>query len=497
MPIPSSPPLSKPRIIAVLALIILFSEIATFEILMVLPALPHMAAEFRTLDIAWAASIVTLAGATAMPLIGKAADKWGKKRTILAMAVIFVLGSILCAVTTSFPLLLAGRAMQGVLVGVVSVSYGLVRDIMPRTLVPVALGAVVTGVGMSAVAGPFLAGWLIDGFGFRSVFWFLAAYVIVLLPLYLVVVPESPVRTHRPIDYLGVALLGPGVMLLLLTVSKGKVWGWTAESTLTMGAAGAAMLAAFFWWQSRAPHPLIDLRILTGPKFGLTVVAVACVGFMMSAHSLLMPIMLQTQTADGISYAAGLSATSLAVWTCPLGITAMAMGPAGGAVAKRFGARRVLLTGGILFLAVMLLGSTLMTLQWQIGILSALAGAAVGFLHSSNANLIQDALPSELSGTGASISGMFSMLAGGTATTLTGVILSGHVASVDPATHAAVYSDTAFRQAFLFAGTVGLVGVALTAAMKHGRGPAQGGLETGKNIAEGRVPAASPLADDS
>lgn len=494
MPTTSSVAMSKRRIIAVLAMIILFSEIATFEILMVLPALPRMATEFQTLSIAWVASIVTLAGATAMPLIGKASDKWGKKRTIVILGLIFVAGSVLSAVTTSFALLLVGRAMQGVLVGVVSISYGLVRDIMPREYVPVALGAVVTGVGMSAVAGPFLAGWLIDGYGFRAVFWFLAVYVLVLLPIYLVVVPESPIRSDRPIDYFGVATLGPGIMLLLVAVSKGKVWGWTTPSTLTLGIAGVALLAVFVWWQKRAPHPLIDLRILTGPKFGLTVVAVACISYMMSAHSLLMPIMLQAPVTDGISYAVGLSATSLALWTCPLGITAMAMGPIGGAIAKRFGARRVLLTAGGLFLAVMFFGSRLMTLQWQIGLLSATAGAAVGFLHSSNANLIQDALPPGLSGIGASISGMFSMLAGGIATTLTGVVLSGHVVSTTTA-HSAMYSDSGFRQAFLVAGSVGLVGVALVAGMKHGRGPAQGGLEESLPADAKPAPAATTIGD--
>ncbi|GAA4490251.1 MFS transporter [Rhodococcus olei] len=474
---PDHGPVPKSRLFAVLAVIILFSEIATFEILMVYPALPHMASAYRTLDIAWVVSIVTLTGATLMPLIGKASDKWGKKRIILCLGAVFIVGSIVCALSTSFSWLLAGRAMQGVLVGIVSLSYSLVRDIMPREFVPIALGMVATGIGMSAVAGPFIAGWLIDGFGFAGIFWFMAIYLGVLIPVYWLVIPESSVRTDRPVDYLGTALLGPGVAVLLLATTKGSGWGWGSIHTLSVFAIGVLMLACFVSWQRVAPHPLIDLRILFGRRFGLTILAVACVSYMMNAHSMLMPTLLQTPgNLPGISYGAGLSATQYALWTCPLGITAMAAGPLGGWLAKRFGARHVLLSAAVLFVGVMALGAQLFTLQWQVGLLSMIAGFAVGFLHSSNANLVQDSLPAASSGVGTSIAGVTMQLVSAVAVTLTGVVMSRHVAAVNPKTHAVLYADSALTNGFMVAGLVGLVGVVIAALMRHGRTPATGGL---------------------
>ncbi|MGY1439842.1 MFS transporter [Streptomyces reniochalinae] len=68
-----------------------------------------------------------------------AADKWGKKRGILLLGAVFVAGSLVCACANSFPALLVGRALQGCLVGVVTMSYSLVRDIMPRDFVPLGL----------------------------------------------------------------------------------------------------------------------------------------------------------------------------------------------------------------------------------------------------------------------------------------------------------------------------------------------------------------------
>lgn len=476
---------SKGRLAAVLALIILFSEIATFEILMVYPALPHMAPVFQTLSITWVAAIVTLTGAATLPLSGKAADKYGKKRIILILGMVFVLGSIICAMSDSFAVLLAGRALQGTLVGIVSLSYGLVRDIIPRDFVPVALGAVVTGVGMSAVAGPFIAGWLIDGFGYAAIFWFMAIYIAVLIPVYAAVVPESSVRIDTPVDYLGVALLGPSVGMILLAISKAKSWGWTSGLTMSVAAIGVLMLVAFIIWQFRAPNPLIDMKIILGAKFGATVIAVACVTYMMNAHAILIPTMLQTPAMPGISYGAGLSATTLALWCCPLGIVSMFTGPLGGFLSKYIGARYVLLTAAVLFEVVMFLGSRMFTVEWKIGIMSAIGGIAAGFTHSSNANLIQDALPPKQGGVGNGIAGVGALLAAAIATTMTGVVMSNHVLMVIPESHAVIYADSAFTSAYFYAALVGVVGIVVAALMKHGRAAAVGGMQEGsEDLAE-------------
>lgn len=469
---------SRRRVFVVLLVIIFFSEIAAFEILMVYPAMPHMAPAFKTLNIAWVASIVTLTGATLMPLLGKASDKWGKKRVILSLGIIFVAGSIVCAVATTFPVLLVGRALQGALVGIIALSYSLVRDIMPRDFVPVALGMVATGIGMSGLLGPFIAGWLIDGFGFRGIFWFMAIYVAALLPLYWAVVPESPVRIAQPVDFLGTLLLGPGVGVLLFGVTNGTDWGWSSGRTITVLTCGAAMLVGFVAWQRIAPHPLIDLRILFGRRLCPTLLAVAGISYMMSAHALIMPTMLQTPAQlPGISYGAGLSATQYAVWTCAMGIAGMLAGPLGGYLARRVGARQVLLAAGSLFLIVMLLGAQLFTLQWQIAILSMIAGFALGFLHSSNANLVQDALPAPQSGVGTAIAGLSMQLTNSVAVTVTGIVMARHVQAVDPSTFSVLYSDSAISSGYVYAATIGLVGVLTALLMKHGRTPAQGGLQ--------------------
>ena len=474
---PADGPVPTSRIVVVLAAIILLSEIATFEYMLVVPGLPDLAQDFQTLNVAWVLAIVSLVGATIQPLVGKASDKWGKKPTIVVLAAIFIVGCVIAATAANFSMLLVGRALQGSLVGIVGVSYGLVRDILPRKSVPVALGAVVTGLGMAALAGPFIAGWLIDAFGAPSIFWFMAIYVIVLLPVYIAIVPDSDVRISKPIDYPGIILLGPGIGVLLLAFTKANDWQWSSARTIGLFVLGVAMLVAFVCWERITPHPVIDLKILFGSKFGPTVLAVACLSYMQSADATIKPTMLEMPNLPGISYGAGLSATDYAIWTVPMGAIGMFAGPLGGYLCKKIGGRYVLIISGVLFLGIMYTMSTLVAVQWQIGVISLFAGFAIGFMNSSNGNLVQDALPKEQGGIGNTVSGMIVMFASGIASAITGAVMAKHVLMVDPQSHAVVYKDEALSQGYYVAFAVGVVGLIIALVMKHGRTPAQGGLD--------------------
>lgn len=479
-PSESGPP--RARTLVVCALIILLSEIATFEILMVFPAIPYMAAEFQTSNITWVVSVVTLVGAIVLPLSGKAGDRFGKKRVLLVLATIFVVGSVLCATTSVFGLFLLGRLVQGGLVGAVGISYALIRDIIPRTYVPIALGSVVTGIGMGAVAGPFLAGWLIDSYGYQGIFWFMAIYVTALLPLHASLVPESTVRVKTSFDVPGAVLLGLALALLLVVVGKGNSWGWFSVMTLGGFGVAAALLAAFVLRELRSPAPLIDLRVLVGRRFASTVVAVGLVSYMMNAHSVMSPNMLETPHVSGNTYGVGLSALELAVWTFPLGAVGMFSGPFGGYLARKIGGRQVLLMSAGLYLVVMFLGAQLFTVQWKVAITSCVGGFAVGFLHSSNANLLQDALPVRLSGVGNSIAGVVALLSAAIGATVTGAIMAGHTRMTLPQSHTVIYSDAAFTQAYLWSGVVGVVAICVVLLMKHGRQPARGGIDDDETL---------------
>src|ERR1700722_2044964 len=77
-------------------------------------------------------AILGVAGGATMVLVGKLGDLIGKKRMVLICGVLFAVGCLVCALTTTWALFLAGRALCGISLGLAALGYGLVRDLMPR-----------------------------------------------------------------------------------------------------------------------------------------------------------------------------------------------------------------------------------------------------------------------------------------------------------------------------------------------------------------------------
>src|SRR5580693_9802461 len=142
---------SKAKIIGIMVALTLAMECGPMAATVFYPAAPQIAAHFRTTQVAWGASVVTLAAACLTPLVAKFGDLFGKKRVAVLVMVAALLGSILCAVTSSFALFIVGRGLEGLSITAATISYGLIRDVIPRKFVPVAMGLLGTGLGAGAI----------------------------------------------------------------------------------------------------------------------------------------------------------------------------------------------------------------------------------------------------------------------------------------------------------------------------------------------------------
>ena len=79
----------RPRLAVALVAIVLMSELAPMELTLVYPSLRHMVVDFRTPHIGWVLTIVSLSAVVTIPLIGKLADAYGKRRALLALGAVF------------------------------------------------------------------------------------------------------------------------------------------------------------------------------------------------------------------------------------------------------------------------------------------------------------------------------------------------------------------------------------------------------------------------
>ena len=507
---------SRSRLIIVLTLLVLFTEIVPLQIQMVSLVLPKMGLSFPSAgaNISFSITILTITGAATMALVGKAGDLLGKKRILLILGVLAAVGTLACCLTSNWALFLAGRGVTGVSLGIAVLNLALIRDLMPRRWIPVAVGLVGTGFAVSAILGPVVAGVLTDHYSWRSAYWFLLIYTVVMIPLLAAFVPESPVRARARLDIPGAILLGAGVGGVLVYLSEGTTWGWGNAAGLGYLIGGLVALAACLAWELRAASPMLDFPLLRSPKVSL----VMTVQFLFTGVQTIVPLMvaylfetpsqkaLEQQVLAGAAAAnhvtpalvapfahfqgtvsgAGFSVLQVA-WhiSVPLAVFTVVGAPLGGWLSRRIGARIVLIAGAVLMGVALALWIGWHS-TWQEQALIGIAwGIGSGFDFAAWPNLIMDVVPAEKQGISGGMVQVFGGIGAAAGTALITTVLAAHpfkvvfIAPGHPAVTQVipqVYLNSGFSQGYLLIGVIPVVvALAIALALRSGRAPARGG----------------------
>lgn len=476
--------------VLVVVAIALLTENANFEFTLVSPGLPNIAAEFDTARVGLVMTVVFVASLVFLPIAGKLADLYGKKKILVAASVLFGIGSLLCAVSPVYWLFLVGRVFQSAFVIAYVTGYGLIRDIFPARLVPLGVGALGVGTGASAFIGPVLGGYLIDNHGFRSAFWFVLCYDVVVAALVLSVVPETRVRIRGRIDALGALLLGVAMAVVVFGVVE------TSTMPVTFPVA-ALLLVLFVLVERRRTEPMVSLGLLAQPKVWLTLLAAGLAIFVVTAStSQLLPQLLRTPQIPGVAeHGLGLSALDYGIsFGLSFGLVGAAAGFAAGWVCRRFAPRSALLTSLVASVVGMLLVLAGQTGSYaMVAIIGALMGIGLGFLYAGANNLIIEAVPAGMQGVSTSLLYTALGVMNSVCTAVVGSITASYTVDVSGIDQG-IISDTGFRIASLVLLCVGVAGIAVTVMMRHGRDPASGGAVPDRQAASGVPVAQQPTA---
>jgi EmrB/QacA subfamily drug resistance transporter len=208
----------------------------------------------------WVFAVPLLTMAVTIPLYGRLADIYGRKRVFFFGTAIFLIGTTLCGFARSVETLICFRAIQGLGSGAIQpIAMTIVGDIYTPAERAKVQGWTSAVFGLAAVVGPALGAYLVQHVHWSVVFWVnlpIGCLAITMFALYL---PEPPERRAHRIDYLGGVLLIVGVGSLMLALVQAKSLG--GEGVAGLVGLGAFALAALYWHEGRAPEPMLPLQM--------------------------------------------------------------------------------------------------------------------------------------------------------------------------------------------------------------------------------------------
>lgn len=438
-----APPPPAVRSGLVLTMLLLASAAFLFTSVMVVPAFPDITRELGVDEqaVAWLLTAPLLVSGVTPPLVGRFADVFGKRRLFLVVLVVFLLGSLLAgigAALDSFSLLIVARALQGLGGNLFPLSVGIIRDCFPRERQPFAFGLLSAGLGVGGGAGLLVAGPIIAALSWDWLFWSGAIVLGLALIGSVLVVPESPVRAVVPrIDWGGAVLLLAGLLPILLVISEGDDWGWTGPLVISLVAAGAIVLLVWGWWESRAPEPLIDLRLLRAPAALTLNVQTFVVGLLQFGLMATLPLYVAVPPAFGFGF--GADATAAGLFMLPSTVMMVLIAPVTGVFSTRYGPNRALAAGALALAAssgLFLIGDIQPLVVYAS---NALFGAGYGMAIGAISTLVVTSVEPDRTGVAAGINA-FSRAIGGA--------LGAPVATALIATGAGVTDEAGYRVAF-------------------------------------------------
>jgi MFS family permease len=449
----------------IVGVLIVADIVGSIEASMMLIAMPRLMAAFdaNAADVSWVITAFLLVGAVSAAVCGRLGDIYGRRRLLIILLLVSVIGSIVSISTGTLVGVVIGRAIQGVAGGILPLCFGLAREHLPVQRVPMAIALVAATAMLASAMGGLLSGIILDNADWPDLF-IAAAFVAIVAAVACLALPRSTLvaRVAR-IDFAGAVLFAAAIALILLGVTKSATWTWADPRTIAAVVGGVLALAGWIWWELRVDSPLINIRTFARRKLALTLAATLLLASgLFGGATVILPLVYITPVDAPVGL--GLSATTAGAIGAGITLLAFTVAPVSGRIATRVGARWSLLVGTILGVIATVGLATLHSTIPGFVASAACVLLAISFVSTSLPNLVVEDVPAENT---SEMTGMFTVVRTaftGVGTAIVTLLLS---LSVVPGTRFSTVG--AFNAVFVFIGVCCLVGLVLALLIRPGR----------------------------
>lgn len=368
----------------------------------------------------WVIDAYLLVLACLLLLSGSLGDRFGRRRMFLVGLTIFGIGSLLCSLAPTLPVLVMARILQAVGGSMLNPnSLSIISSVFTDRRERAGAVGVWGGVfGLSAAMGPILGGVLIETLGYRSIFWVNLPVCAVAAVLTWRMVPESrsdrPRKLDPPGQILAIIVLGA----LVYGIIEGPVDGWTSPVIVGCFAVTLAALVAFVNVEQRRDEPLLELRFFRSPPLsGAAIMAV--LGFLILAGYLFLNTLYLQEVRGDSALVAGLS-------TLPATAIVALVAPLTGRLVGRSGERIPLAASGVVLAAgaAVLAFDTPNVDYWYLAVGYVLLGLGFGLVNPPITNTALAGMPAGQAGVAAAVTSTARQVGGALGVAILGSVVT-------------------------------------------------------------------------
>lgn len=370
-------------------------------VLIALPTIGRNLADASPFDLIFVLIGYQLVIASVLVNFGRLSDMFGRVRLYNLGFALFTAASALCSLSQDGTQLVAFRMVQGLGAALLfSNSTAIITDAFPFNERGRALGTNAVAVSAGSVMGLALGGFLTAAAGWRAIFWVnVPVGIVATIWSHYRLKEQSSRREGQKLDIVGNVAFAAGIFILLSGLSLYAVSGFSRVLTVGLTAAGAVILCAFAYVETRVADPMLKLSLFRNRLFAAGTVAIFLNSLARGAVLLVLVFYLQGPNMNLDPFQAGL-------FLLPNTAVFAIFGPLAGYVSDRRGPRLVATVGLVMTAAGLTLLSQIPASVsfWQLAIPLVIAGAGMGTFAPPNRASVMSAVPREDRGLAAGVS---------------------------------------------------------------------------------------------
>ena len=371
-------------------------------------------------ELQWALDSYILVYASLMFTAGVIADRWGRRRTLVAGLAIFAVASAASAFADTPGQLILWRAVMGVGGAVVPpATLAIIKNAVPADEQGKAMGIWAALGGLSVAFGPILGGALLENFWWGSVFLINVPVAGICVVLLFVVARESRSAAAFHLDLPGLLLSTAAIAALVYGVIRaGEEGDWFAPASAGVIALGLLLVVALIAVERRTAYPVLDVGLFRSRAFAGGTTAIALAFFALTGGTFVLVFHVQLVL--------GHSPLELGLILLPVAVGSVVSAVSSAGVVRRHGFRRTISTG-LLLLALSfagLLPATATSPLWALEVALLVSGLGMGLTMGATTALAMSAVPAEKAGVGGAVNNTLRQVGAALGVAVMGSVLS-------------------------------------------------------------------------